>query len=267
MVKPAYRLLVCDLDGTILQHNGHVSARVKRAITLAMGRGVWVTLATGRSFQSALPYASAMNIHLPLICYQGGLIQHANSGETLYRVSLSAKQVQEAVDLSRTHGWQLILYSDHEVQLTEYRYPTDVYRQLLGPTIKKVTQWEAAVNGGPIKLTFMAEIAAIPTIEAEMKRRFDGQMVVFRSHPMFVEGIPPGVSKGAALAWLAEHLEIAKDEVMAIGDQDNDASMVAWAGMGVAMGNGSERCKRAADWIAPTISEDGAATVIEQFLL
>jgi len=69
------------------------------------------------------------------------------------------------------------------------------------------------------------------------------------------------------LAWLAEHLSVPQSQVMAVGDQDNDAPMVAWAGLGVAMGNGSVPCKAAADWIAPPISKDGAAAAIERFAL
>ncbi len=266
-IKSTCRLLACDLDGTILQHNDYISQRVQSAIARAKAQGVQVTLATGRSFQSALPFARAMDIKLPLICYQGGIIQHAGTGKTLHRACLAPELIEEAIQLSQTFGWQLILYMDDEVLLTEYHYPIDIYHQFLGPTIKQVADLRSAIDDGPIKLTFMAAEATIPAIEAEMNGHFVGRMEVFRSHPMFVEGIPPGVSKGTALAWLAAYLEVSQDEVMAIGDQDNDAAMVAWAGLGVAMGNGSERCKRVADWIAPTIDEDGVATVIKEFLL
>lgn len=267
MVKPAYRLLACDLDGTLLQHNDCISDRVRRAVALARAQDVHVVLVTGRSFQSALPYARAMNIHLPLICYQGALIQHFHTGQILRRSCLAPDLVEQVVQLSRFHGWHLILYMDQEILLTEFRYPTDVYARLLGPTFRQVADFKPAICNGPIKLTLMAAEDTVPTIKAEMSRQFDGRMAVLRSHPMFVEGIPPDVSKGTALAWLARYLGIPQREVLAIGDQDNDAAMVAWAGMGVAMGNGSGHCKRAADWIAPTIKEDGAAVVIERFLL
>ena len=98
-----------------------------------------------------------------------------------------------------------------------------------------------------------------------MHERFDGQMQIVRSHELFIEANPLGVDKGTGLAWLAGHLGVPQSQVMAVGDQDNDAPMVAWAGLGVAMGNGSAACKAAADWIAPPMSKDGAAVAIERF--
>jgi Cof subfamily protein (haloacid dehalogenase superfamily) len=263
----SYWLLACDLDGTLVQDNGCINVRVGRAISLAKERGVQVALVTGRSFQSALPYARLLDIRLPLVCYQGGLIKDPETGETLHRVSLEREVVEEAIDLSQARGWQLILYTADKVVLSEFRYPEDVYRHMLGPTVTRVEDLKSAMDGGPIKLTIMAAEDRIPAIEAEMRKRFVFKMEVFRSHPMFVEAVPRGASKGSALAWLAEHLGVPQDAVMAIGDQDNDASMLTWAGLGVAMGNGSPQCRSIADWIAPTIHEDGGAVAIERFLL
>lgn len=262
-----YRLLACDLDGTILEHNRHISDRVRRAISRAKERGVQIALVTGRSFQSALPYAQLIDVHLPLICYQGGLIRHPDTSETLYQASLGRELAEETIELSQARGWQLLLYTTDEIILTEYRYPEQVYRQMLGPTVRQVEDLGAAVDGGPIKMTILAAEDASPAIEDEMQERFAGRMEIIRSHPMFVEALPAGVSKGRALAWLAEYLDVPQRSIMAIGDQDNDASMVAWAGLGIAMGNGSPLCKSTADWIAPTIEEDGSAEAIERFLL
>jgi Cof subfamily protein (haloacid dehalogenase superfamily) len=262
-----YRLLACDLDGTLVQGENLISDGVKSALGLVKEQGIGIVLATGRSFQSALPYASALGVDLPLVCYQGGLVQRADTGEVLYRASLPAELVEEVIDLGQRCGWHLILYLDDEVLLTEYRHSQDVYRRMLGPTVRKVLDLKSAMNSGPVKLTFMDDEATVPTIEREMRTRFAGRMEVFRSHPMFVEGIPVGTSKGTALAWLARYLGVSRDRVVAIGDQDNDVSMLAWASLGIAMGNGSEPCKAVADWIAPDIAEDGAAAAIRRFLL
>jgi Cof subfamily protein (haloacid dehalogenase superfamily) len=262
-----YRLLACDLDGTILEHNRYISDRVRGGISRAKERGVQIALVTGRSFQSALPYARLIDVHLPLVCYQGGLIRHPDTRETLYQASLARELAEETIALSQALGWHLLLYTTDEIILSEYQYPEQVYRQMLGPTVRQVEDLGAAVDGGPIKMTILAAEDASPAIEDEMQERFVGRMEIIRSHPMFVEALPTGVSKGRALAWLAEYLDVPQRSIMAIGDQDNDASMVAWAGLGIAMGNGSPLCKSAADWIAPTITEDGCAEAIERFLL
>jgi len=267
MSRPKYQLLASDLDGTILQHDEFMSARVKRAIASAQERGVQVALATGRSYQSALPYARLLDIHLPLICYQGGLIQDPNTGQSLHKAILPKELVQETIALCQEQGWQLLLYTENEILLTEYRYPKELYHQKLGPTVRKADDLATATTDEPIKLTVLESAHLIPAVEEEMRARFAGRMEVFRSHAMFVEASPLGVSKGSALAWLADHLGVPQHQVMAIGDQDNDAPMVSWAGLGIAMGNGSPGCKNAADWIAPSIEENGCAVAIERFLL
>jgi hydroxymethylpyrimidine pyrophosphatase-like HAD family hydrolase len=86
------------------------------------------------------------------------------------------------------------------------------------------------------------------------------------SHPILVEGLPRGLNKSVGLAWLAEHLGIARDEVLAVGDNDNDVEMLRWAGVGVAMGNSSPAALAAADWVAPDVSADGAAIALERYL-
>ena len=91
--------------------------------------------------------------------------------------------------------------------------------------------------------------------------------IVVQSHAMFAEVNPLGAHKGAGLARLAESLGIQQEEVMAIGDQDNDVPMVAWAGLGVAVGNASVACQAAAKVVTADVSEDGAAVAIEQFVL
>lgn len=90
---------------------------------------------------------------------------------------------------------------------------------------------------------------------------------VVRSYSHYVELTHPAVSKGKAIEWLARRWGIDRDQVIAMGDQDNDRSMVEWAGLGVAMGNAIDSLKNAAAFVAPSASEDGAAQVIEQFVL
>ena len=92
-------------------------------------------------------------------------------------------------------------------------------------------------------------------------------LTVVPSHPILVEGIPAGLSKATGLAWLAEYLGIGREAVLAVGDNDNDAAMLAWAGVGVAMGNSSPAALAAADWVAPSVAEDGAAAALEKFAL
>jgi Cof subfamily protein (haloacid dehalogenase superfamily) len=218
--------------------------------------------------EATVPFALDLKIEAPLICYQGGLIQAANAAEPLYRATMDPGVVREALDWHAEHGWHLVLYADDALFIAERRYPESFYRELLGDNLLLVDDLASVLDQHePAKFLFIAEPTEGDQIEAATRQRFEGKMEIVRSHASFVEGNPLGVSKGDALRRLAARLGIRQECVMAIGDQGNDVSMIAWAGIGVAMGNASAAAKAVADWIAPPFSESGAAVAIERFIL
>ena len=262
------RLVALDLDGTLMGEDLVVPARMRRVIAAAQEQGVTVTLATGRMFDVTREYAHELNIAAPLISYQGGLIQAADSKTPLYRATMEPALVHEILDLQAQRGWHIMLYAGVDVFGIEQEYPETIFRLLEGERPVWVKDLYAILKQHePVKVIVIAEEPEADAIEEEMRVRFEGRMEVTRSHVNLVEGNPLGVSKGDALRRLAHHLEIPQEQVMAIGDQGNDAPMIAWAGLGVAMGDGSPEAKAVADWIAPPLAEDGAAVAIERFAL
>ena len=262
------QLIALDLDGTLIDDDLVISPRVRRAIAAAQERGVTVTLATGRMFDATVVHARTLSITAPLICYQGGLIQALESDTPLYRATMEPTLVYEMLEWRARRGWHIILYADNEVFVAEQQYPESFYQALVGEHVNWVDDLAAVLEQHePVKFILVAEPPQADRIETEVRERFGGRMEVVRSHAMFVEGNPLGVSKGDALQRLAAYLEIPQPRVMVIGDQDNDADMIAWAGLGVAMGNGSPEVKAIADWVAPSLEEDGAAVAIERFVL
>jgi hypothetical protein len=245
--------------------------QVRRAVAQAKQRGVTVTLATGRMLEAALPFARELQIEAPLICYQGGLIQAPDADSPLWHVTMDPQLVRDALAW-RAGGtdpkWHVVLYADDALFVAERRYPESFYRDLLGESLRWVDDLVSVLNHHkPVKLLFVGDSHEADQIEVALRQRFEGQMEVVRSHANFVEGNPPGVSKGEALSWLADHLGVPQERVMAVGDQGNDATMIKWAGVGVAMGDASPAAKAVADWIAPPFSEHGAAAAIECFIL
>jgi len=263
------RLLALDLDGTLMDDDMVIrSSRVRWAIAAAQERGVVVTLATGRMFDFVLPFAQDLGITAPLICYQGGLIQSPGSSAPLYRASMEPALVREVLEWQDQRGWHFVLYADDDVFLDERRHPEAFYRDMLGERLIWVDDlFSVLEQHEPVKFIIFVEPHEADHVETDLRRKFGGRMELTRSHALIVEGNPLGVSKGDALRRLAAHLDIPQEQVMAIGDQDNDVPMLAWAGLGVAMGNGSPAIKAVADWIAPPLAEDGAAVAIERFIL
>lgn len=262
------KLLALDVDGTLVDETLTIPNRVREAVVEAQNRGVTVTLATGRMLEATAPFARELNVEAPLICYQGGLIQAPDADQPLYRATMDRELVREALAWRAECGWHTVLYADGALFIAERRHPESFYRNLLGENIHWVDDLASVLDHHePVKFLFIADSPEADQIEAAMRERFEGQMEVVRSHANFVEGNPLGVSKGEALRRLADHLDVPRSRVMAIGDQGNDVPMLTWAGVGVAIGNASPAAKAAADWIAPPFSDDGAAVAIERFIL
>lgn len=245
-----------------------VAPRVRRAIAACRRRGVTVTLATGRMFEVAAPMALDLGIDAPLICYQGALIQAPAAAAPLYLATMDRSLMHEILRMQSLRGWHVVLYTTHHAFVQRRDYP-GYFRDILSrEELTQVDDLEQVVEEHkPVKFIAIAQPVEADTIEAELRSEFDGRLEVVRSHAIVVEGHPIGVSKGAALARLAAHLGVPRDQVMAVGDHDNDTSMLAWAGVGVAMGNASPSSRAVAAWVAPTVAEDGAAVALERFAL
>jgi Cof subfamily protein (haloacid dehalogenase superfamily) len=268
-----YRLLACDLDGTLMGDDTIIPPRVRQALAAVQSRGIHVTLATGRGFPEAMPFARQLGITIPLICYQGGLIKHPLTQEVFFRATMRRELVLEVVRLARQQHWHLVIYIDETMYVQSFRRETRFYHDLLGRDVQQVENLAPVVTSAsvePAKFLIVADHTSrqgAGHIQRDLEQRFGGKMQVVRSHLLFVEGNPLGVSKGEGLRRLAEHLGISRAQVMAIGDQGNDVAMLEWAGLGVAMGNGSAAAKAAADWIAPPLGKDGVIAAIEHFLI
>jgi len=262
------RLIAADLDGTLMGEKMEFSTRVRAALRAAMAQGVQVTIATGRAFAATLPFARELGITAPLICSQGGYIRAPNSPQPLYEATMPLELAREAIRLSREASWRLHIYLDDVAYTERPLGDEDFYRRLFGIQVQYVPDLLAFLDQPPAKFLIVVDTPEqAAALDEELRARFAGRLRIVRSYRIFVEGNPLEASKGQGLSRLAAHLSIPQQEVMAIGDQDNDADMVAWAGLGVAMGNGSPAVKAVADYVAPPVEEDGAAEAIERFVL
>ncbi|MEJ5309389.1 MAG: Cof-type HAD-IIB family hydrolase [Anaerolineae bacterium] len=261
------RLAAFDLDGTLMGTDQKIRPRVLEAVRCAQAQGVIVTLATGRMFTATERFARELNVTAPLLCYQGGWIQ-ALDGPVLRRIVLPVTVARAAIALGEAESWHTLLYADGQLFVREFLHPVAFYDALLGSGVIVGEPWEAILAAHEVdKVLYVAQPEHIPAMADRLQARFSGLAEIVRSHARFIEVVPPGVSKGSALAWLAQHYGVAREEVLAAGDQENDITMIEWAGVGVAMGNATPAVQKVADWIAPPVTEDGAATILERFVL
>jgi hydroxymethylpyrimidine pyrophosphatase-like HAD family hydrolase len=120
----------------------------------------------------------------------------------------------------------------------------------------------------PTKLILLAEPAERERLLEKFSREIEGRASLARSEPEYLEIMAPGVNKGAALRALADYFEIATDEIVAVGDSDNDREMLETAGIGVALANARDSTKAVADKITNrTNNEAGLAEAIREYVL
>jgi Cof subfamily protein (haloacid dehalogenase superfamily) len=261
-------LVALDLDGTIMGRERSISQRVRYAIKRAIDQGHAVTIATGRGFTPTAHFAQDLGVNVPIICYQGALIQDHRHGRTVHSATIPLEVARDLIAFSQARQLNFQVYmQDDRAYVGEMNPVMARIAELSGIPVTAVGDLAGWLSQPPIKFLFFEQEEAVAELVRDMQAQFDGHLQVVRSWDRLIEATGPGVSKGGALARLAAHLGASRSGTMAVGDQDNDVSMIAWAGLGVAMGNGSPAAKAAADVIAPSLEADGAAWAIERYVL
>jgi Cof subfamily protein (haloacid dehalogenase superfamily) len=266
------RLVAFDLDNTLVGPNLSFSPRVKTAVARALAQGVRVTIATGRGPSPTDQFAAALDLTTPLICFQGGIVYDYRIRRILHETRLDPAAVPIIVRLAKERGWNLQFEMPDMIYLPrESNHPQELLELLRVSNWRRVDNFLSDLPETPHKFILSVHNRAErDALAAELRASFASEVAeitVVPSHPILVEGLPRGMSKAVGLIWLAERLKIAPNEVMAVGDNDNDAEMLNWAGLGVAMSDGSPAAIEAADTTVPPVSEDGAAVALEKYVL
>ena len=266
------RLLALDLDGTIFGDDLFISRRTRTAIRKAQDKGVTVTIATGRMFRSASRIARDLGIVAPLICYQGALIRHSVTADTLFHKTIAPHFTHSIIDDSSERGLHLNLYVDDNLYVDmvtdQARFYAKINLDLAINAVGDLHSWlRSQGEPEPTKLVIVTDVTDTDNVLALFTSLYGQQLQVTKSHPRFTEFTNAEASKGKALASLASMCGVSREEVMAIGDGHNDLDMISWAGYGVAMSTSPQAVLEAAHIVAPPLSEDGAADTIERFIL
>lgn len=262
-----YKLVALDMDDTLLNTSHEISPRTADAIRRATAQGVTVTIATGRMYCSARPFAEGLGLDVPLITYNGALIKGVLSGDTLFHCPIDASVAGEVLAFFRQQGWYLQSYVDDKLYVAEMNEHARYYEKL--SKIPAIAAGDAfyTMQSAPTKLLTIAEPAEIARRRDILQPLFGDRLYIAISKPNFLEMVNPAVNKGMALARLAERLGIGREQVMAVGDSFNDLDMIEYAGWGVAMGNAPDAVKQRAQAVVGTNADDGVAEAFEKFVL
>ena len=259
-------LVALDLDGTLIGPDLEFAPGVPEAIGRALAVGVHVVLATGRAFASARRFHAALGLQTKLVTYQGAMIV-APDGRASFEARLPGQSARDVGRFATDQAHELTFYAPDRMYMLGEPRPRDFYDTWFGLPRHHVADW-SDLPETPVKGLLIADDPEHgDRMHGEWTRRFAGTLNVVRSHELFVEVVAPGADKGRAVARVAEELGVPRARVLAVGDADNDAPMLRWAGRGVALGQGTELARDAADVVAPSFSDGGAAWAIARYAL
>jgi len=271
-------LLALDLDGTVLDPKGRIRPRVANAIRAASERGVEVVLCTGRRMVRTLPFLEALDLQGPAVVQNGVVVKEPAQGRTLHSAYLEPELYRDCLELVLPHATPLVYIDDasaQQIATLEQGKLHDCQVEYLNDNrefIRIVSSLEHPPVRELVMLSVMAPEAAlqplVERVERELGERVRTHFIenkVYRGH--ILEVLSPAAGKWRGLSWVAAQKGIAPDAIIAIGDDQNDAEMLAAAGLGLAMANGRESAKAVADAIVPGNDEDGVAVAIERYVL
>lgn len=271
-----FKLLVLDVDGTLLNSNREMSERTIKTLKKVQQNGVRIALATGRPTYGVLPYAKAIDLDFNdgfIISYNGAKVLEASTGKVLFERTIDPKMVPYLEKQAQRGGCALAFYENDEVVATDIHNPHIVDEaQMNNMALRQVDSISEALEGlGDDQQTWPTEVILVNDdeevltgLEEHLQRHLNGVMDTIHSNPYYLEIVGYQVGKSHAMSALVQKLGISMKEVLAFGDGRADINMLQMAGMGIAMGNAPEEVKRCADHTTLTNDEDGAAIAIER---
>ncbi|MCP3893626.1 MULTISPECIES: Cof-type HAD-IIB family hydrolase [Bacteroides] len=267
-----YKLLVLDVDGTLLNTEKKISMRTQAALIKVQQMGVRVVLASGRPTYGLMPLVKTLelgNYGGFILSYNGGQIINAQNGELLFERRINPEMLPYIEKKARKNGFSLFTYNQERIITTSIDNEHILGEaELNNMELIKEEEFSIAVDFAPCKCMVVSDNEeALIDLEDHWRRRLNGALDVFRSEPYFLEVVPPAINKANTLGALLEILELNSEEVIAIGDGVCDVSMLQLAGLGVAMGNAPDSVKICADMITASNDEDGVAVAIEKAIL
>ncbi|MHB8062685.1 MAG: Cof-type HAD-IIB family hydrolase [Ruminiclostridium sp.] len=261
------KMLICDMDGTLLNSNSLISKENCAAIEYFKDRGGRFTIATGRMLKSVVPYLEKIHVNAPIILYNGAMIYDFDKQTILWDIFLDgliSELVTKLFDKFPNIG--LEVFHGHELYILRENEETRAHLlwEALVPSIANFedipSQW------------YKVLIAANPCLLQEVEKYLEEmkKLYAFRyvySEPQFIEVLPPNVSKGSTLTELIKILGISCTNVTAVGDSYNDIEMIITAGTGVAVANACQALKDVACYTCVDNNEHCVSDIINRLTL
>ncbi|MGV2876444.1 Cof-type HAD-IIB family hydrolase [Macrococcus capreoli] len=282
------KLIATDMDGTLLNSAHEVSEENIKAIQYAQSKGVTVVIATGRAFYEANTPIKPTGLKVPFICLNGAEVRD-EAFNILHTLKLSNEQIKDITSILDKYDLYYQIYTSARIYTEDKEKDLQIYIDIaekMGhkPDVEKIrNSIQKRIDNGSLKevasydevyerdgeivmkfLAFSGDLAKLDAAKAEL-RAFN-HLAVSSSSRGNIEITHNDAQKGIALEALCEQLNISMEQVMAIGDNLNDISMIERAKYSFAMENGTDEVKAAANYIAGSNEESGVGRAIMQVM-
>lgn len=259
------KMVATDIDGTILKWSGEFSPAVIRCIKNLNENDIKVVLITGRMHGSTVPIAEKLGLNTPVVSYQGGLIKDLNNN-TLYQKNLPCDCAKEIIRWARENNIHINLYMNDKLYVEKDSSAIQKYIQgkFVNYNVCSFDKLDIADVNKILAIDYNDADRVTGWVE-ELSIKFPDLYIV-KSTPYFCEIGSKDAKKSSGIEHLCNMWGIKKEEVLAIGDQNNDIELLKAGGIAVAMGNATEELKQYADYITDTVDDDGFVKAIDKFV-
>ncbi len=263
----SYKLIAIDIDGTLLTSEKKLTDHSLAIMKEAEAAGLHCVLATGRVAANVKEIYGPLGLKSPCICSGGAQVVDGNFN-MIHTCYIPNEIVKEVLNFAKEKDVHVQIFQDENFYFEKYSKWVDIYNEISGlnpletPNLHEIPVEELNTP----KVLILAEPERVLEVQAEAIERFP-MLNIGRSRPTFLEMNNPEGNKGNALKALEKMLGLKREELIAIGDNQIDESMIIYAGLGVAIGNALDEIKEVSDYIAPDNDHEGVAHVIEKFML
>ena len=270
------KMIFLDLDGTLLDDHKNLPKENREAIDAALAQGHKVLICTGRPLSSAIKLLPVFGLDKPgcyAITFNGGLIYDAGAKKAIYKITLPLDQVKYVFDKAYEYGDIHIQTYTDEGFITEYDTPESQFYEKSTQCERKVVKsiFEELNGQEPCKILAIAygyNREHIEGFRESLLEYCEGKMDVCFSNYEYLEFMPAGINKGNSIRWMCEYLNIPLENTIAVGDAENDITMIKTAGIGAVMQNANDDIKQYGNYITEkNNNEGGVAEVIKKFML
>ncbi len=258
-ISQVYRLAAIDLDGTLLNPDRRISPENKAAIRKLRAAGIEVVLASGRKHEDIYRFHQELELESPILSCHGALVKDPLTGEVISNRYIARDIVLHLIQEAIANELSWVVYDQRGVHLCPSQYWLSEYVRRTcfdRPNICNSIDDYAFTHAE--KVNWMGDEEAIRTQFRRMSDAFAGQLTIVITDPDHLEFTLHGADKASGLIDLIDCMGIAKEEVLAFGDSNNDVTMLSWAGLGVAMSHGTSQARLAAKMISPP-GDEGAS--------